>query len=73
MSEWTDNALSQFVQRLTDWAEKDPSDFVIQSLLYLLPFMLVASCLTLKLNSMISTLRDEERQLEKMKKVTKKD
>ena len=73
MSEWTDNALFAFVQRLGDWAEHDPSDFATQSLLYLLPFITVATLLTLKLNAMIAGLCAEQKQLEKMKKVSKNE
>ena len=73
MTEWTDNALFDTMKKLAEWAESDPVDFTTQSILYLLPFMLVAFCLTWKLNQMITTLKDEQRQLDKMKKVTKND
>lgn len=73
MSEWTDNFIFAFVKRLGDWAEHDPADFATQSLLYLLPFMMVATLLTLKLNAMIAGLHLEKMHLEKIKKISKKE
>ena len=65
---WEENIIFRLLKEMSERAEKEPSEFIRQTLIFLFPFLLLAAILSFKLSKMIDSTKENELKLAQMKK-----